>query len=124
MLEVSIASLESCLASDRERQRLDGPMIERLRQIEASYDAVVAEMATPAAASDPARLQVLGAGRGWSRSWRRSVRGPRIRDELEATRSMAHDPDEEVRAWPGTSWRARAPGAGDRPGAAAPPRAA
>ncbi len=73
-------------------------MIDRLRQIEASYDAVVAEMSTPAAASDPARLQVLGreaarlepvvaAIRAWSA----------LRDELEATRSMAHDPDEEVR---------------------------
>ena len=29
-------------------------MIDRLRQIESSYDAVVAEMATPAAATDPA----------------------------------------------------------------------
>lgn len=73
-------------------------MIDRLRQIEASYDAVVAEMSTQAAASDPARLQVLGrelsrlepvitAIRAWSV----------LRDELEATRSMAHDPDEEVR---------------------------
>jgi protein subunit release factor A len=35
-------------------------MIDRLRQIESSYDAVVAEMATEAAASDPARLQALG----------------------------------------------------------------
>src|SRR5439155_21403630 len=74
-------------------------MIERLRQIEASYAAVVAEMATPAAANDPARLQALGreaarvepvveAIRAWSA----------VREELEATRSMAHDPGEEVRA--------------------------
>ena len=35
-------------------------MIDRLRQIEASYDAVVAEMSTQEAASDPARLQALG----------------------------------------------------------------
>ena len=73
-------------------------MIDRLREIEASYDAVVAEMSTPAAAGDPARLQVLGrelarlepvvtAIRAWSA----------LHDELEATRSMAHDPDEEVR---------------------------
>ena len=73
-------------------------MIERLRQIEASYDAVVAEMATEAAANDPARLQALGreaarlepvveAIRAWSA----------VREELEGTRSMAHDPDEEVR---------------------------
>src|SRR4029079_15657011 len=58
----------------------------------------VSEMSTPAAATDPARLQALGrelsrleplveAIRAWSA----------VRDELEATRSMAHDPDEEVR---------------------------
>ncbi len=74
-------------------------MIDRLRQIESSYDALVAEMATPEAASDPARLQALGrelsrlqpiveAIRAWST----------VRDELESTRTMAHDPDEEVRA--------------------------
>jgi peptide chain release factor 1 len=73
-------------------------MIDRLRQIEASYDAVVAEMSTPAVGGDPARLQVLGrelarlepvviAIRAWST----------LQGELEATRSMAHDPDEEVR---------------------------
>ena len=74
-------------------------MIDRLRQIESSYDTVVAEMATPAVANDAARLQALGrelarlqpvveAIRAWSA----------VRDELEATRTMAHDPDEEVRA--------------------------
>ena len=73
-------------------------MIDRLRQIEASYDAVVAEMSTPAAAGDPSRLQALGREvarlepvvttiRAWSA----------VHDELEATRSMTHDPDEEVR---------------------------
>ena len=73
-------------------------MIDRLRQIEASYDAVVTEMSTPAAASDPARLQVLGRElarlepvidviRRWFA----------LRDELEATRAMVHDPDEDVR---------------------------
>jgi peptide chain release factor 1 len=74
-------------------------MIDQLRQIESSYDAVVSEMSTPAAANDPARLQALGrelsrlepvvqAIRAWSA----------LHDELEATRSMAHDPDDEVRA--------------------------
>ena len=74
-------------------------MIDRLREIESSYEAVVAEMATPAAASDPTRLQALGRElarleplvvtiRGWSA----------VREELDATRSMAHDADEEVRA--------------------------
>jgi peptide chain release factor 1 len=74
-------------------------MIDRLREIESNYESVVAEMATPGVASDPARLQALGrevarlepviqAIRAWSA----------VRDELDATRSMAHDPDEEVRA--------------------------
>jgi peptide chain release factor 1 len=74
-------------------------MIDRLREIEASYDAVVQEMSSPAAASDPARLQVLGreqarlepivsAMRAWSA----------VREQLEATRTMAHDPDEELRS--------------------------
>ncbi len=73
-------------------------MIDRLREIEAGYDAVVREMSTPEAASDPARLQALGrelarlepivkAMRAWSG----------VRDQLEATRTMAHDLDEEVR---------------------------
>jgi peptide chain release factor 1 len=73
-------------------------MIDRLREIEARYGAVVAEMATPAVGGDPARLRTLGrelarlepvvtAMRAWSA----------VRDELEATRSMAHDPDEDVR---------------------------
>jgi len=74
------------------------PMIDQLREIESNYEAVVSEMSTPAVANDPARLQALGrelsrlepvvqAIRAWSA----------LRDELEATRSMAHDPDEEVR---------------------------
>ncbi|MEP6807061.1 MAG: peptide chain release factor 1 [Chloroflexota bacterium] len=74
-------------------------MIDQLRQIESSYEAVVSEMSTPEVANNPARLQVLGrelsrlepiveAIRAWSA----------VRDELESTRSMALDPDEEVRA--------------------------
>ena len=74
-------------------------MIDQLREIESSYEAIIAQMATPAVASDPGKLQVLGrelarlepvvlAGRAWSA----------IRDELAATQSMAHDPDEDVRA--------------------------
>jgi peptide chain release factor 1 len=74
-------------------------MIDRLREIEASYDAVVQEMSTEAAGSDPARLQILGrelarlepivtAMRAWSG----------VREQLESTRAMAHDSDEEVRA--------------------------
>jgi peptide chain release factor 1 len=73
-------------------------MIDRLRQIEASYDAVVAEMSTPAAASDPARLQVLGRELARLEPVVTAIRAwLALSEELEATRSMAHDPDEEVR---------------------------
>ncbi|MDP9468866.1 MAG: peptide chain release factor 1 [Chloroflexota bacterium] len=73
-------------------------MIDRLRQIEASYDAVVAEMSTPAAAGDPARLQALGRELARLQPVVTTIRAwSATHDELEATRSMAHDPDEEVR---------------------------
>jgi peptide chain release factor 1 len=74
-------------------------MIDRLREIEARYEELGMEMSSPEVASDPPRLEELGrelarlepvvaAIRSWSA----------IRDELAATREMAHDPDEEVRA--------------------------
>ena len=73
-------------------------MIDRLRQIEASYDAVVAEMSTPAAAGDPARLQALGRELARLEPLVTTIRAwSTVHGELEATRSMAHDPDEEVR---------------------------
>jgi peptide chain release factor 1 len=73
-------------------------MIERLRQIETSYDAVVAEMSTPAAASDPGRLQALGRELARLEPVVTTIRAwSAVHGELEATRSMAHDPDEEVR---------------------------
>ncbi len=74
-------------------------MIDRLAEIEARYEELVEQMAAPALASDPGALQSLG--REVSRlepmvvtlrAWRA------VRDELEATRGMADDPDEEVRA--------------------------
>ena len=74
-------------------------MIDRLRQVEASYQAVVSEMATPAAARDPARLQALGRELARLEPVVQAIRArSALRDELESTRSMAHDPDEEVRA--------------------------
>ena len=73
-------------------------MIERLRQIETSYDAVVAEMSTPAAASDPGRLQALGRELARLEPVVTTIRAwSAVHDELETTRSMAHDPDEDVR---------------------------
>jgi peptide chain release factor 1 len=74
-------------------------MIERLAQIEASYEAVVAEMATPAAAGDPARLRALGRELSRLEPVVTAIRAwAAVRDELAATRAMAHDADEEVRA--------------------------
>ena len=73
-------------------------MIERLRQIETSYDAVVAEMSTPAAASDPGRLQALGRELARLEPVVTTIRAwSAVHDELQTTRSMAHDPDEDVR---------------------------
>ncbi len=74
-------------------------MIDRLAEIEARYEELVGQMAAPELASDPATLQSLGreVARlepmvGTLRAWRA------VRDELEATRAMGNDPDEEVRA--------------------------
>jgi peptide chain release factor 1 len=74
-------------------------MIDRLREIEARYDELAREMATPEAASDPGRLGNLGrelariepivaAIRAWNL----------VRESLASTHAMARDPDEEVRA--------------------------
>jgi peptide chain release factor 1 len=74
-------------------------MIDRLAELEARYEEISRELSTPEAAEDPARLADLGrelarldpivAG---LREWRT------VRDELEATRGMADDPDEEMRS--------------------------
>jgi peptide chain release factor 1 len=72
-------------------------VIERLREIEARYDELAAEMASPGL--DVARMTSLGrelarlepvviAIRAWNG----------VQSELAAAREMAHDPDEEVRA--------------------------
>ncbi len=74
-------------------------MIDRLAELEARYEEINGQLSTPEAADDLARMADLGrelsrlepivAG---LREWRA------IRDELEATRAMADDPDEEMRA--------------------------
>ena len=73
-------------------------MIERLAELEARYEEASRQMSTPEAASDPASLATLG--RELSRlqpivaalrEWRA------VREELESTRIMADDPDEEMR---------------------------
>ncbi|TMB58126.1 MAG: peptide chain release factor 1 [Chloroflexi bacterium] len=74
-------------------------MIDRLREFEARYDEVADQMASEETARDPSALQSLG--RELSRleplvatlrEWRA------VRDELESTRGMTADPDEEVRS--------------------------
>ncbi len=72
---------------------------DRLREIEARYDELTTQMASPEVAADPSRLAEIGrelaslepvvaAIRAWNA----------VRDELAATREMTRDPDEEVRA--------------------------
>ena len=74
-------------------------MIDRLAELEARYEEINGQLSTPEAAENPARLADLG--RELSRlepivtglrEWRA------VRDELDATRAMADDPDEEMRA--------------------------
>ncbi len=74
-------------------------MIDRLREAEARYEEISRLMSTPEVASDPSRLEQLGremsrldpvvaAYRAWSS----------VRAQLDATRQMVADDDEEVRA--------------------------
>ncbi len=74
-------------------------MIDRLREIEARYDELTGEMASPEMAGDPVRLAEIGrelsrlepivaAIRAWNA----------VREELRATREMTQDADEAVRA--------------------------
>jgi peptide chain release factor 1 len=73
-------------------------MIDRLAELEARYEEINGQLSTPEAAENPTRLADLG--RELSRlepivtglrEWRA------VRDELDATRAMADDPDEEMR---------------------------
>jgi peptide chain release factor 1 len=73
-------------------------MIDRLAELEAHYEELSRRMATPEAASDPSSLATLGRELARlepivtaSREYRH------LSEALDATRGMAHDPDEEVR---------------------------
>ena len=73
-------------------------MIDRLAELEARYDEVSRQMASPEASSDHAAMADLGRELARlepivqaSREWRS------LREELERTRAMADDPDEEMR---------------------------
>jgi peptide chain release factor 1 len=74
-------------------------MIDRLREIEARYDEVAAQMASQETARDPAALQSLGRELARLEPMVATLRAWRtVRDELESTRELAADPDEEVRS--------------------------
>jgi len=74
-------------------------MIDRLAELESRYEEIGRQLSTPEAASNPGQLADLG--RELSRlepivtglrEWRA------VRDELDATRAMADDPDEQMQA--------------------------
>jgi peptide chain release factor 1 len=74
-------------------------MIDRLAELEARYEEISRQLATPEVASDPSRLADLG--REMSRldpivAGLRSWRG--VQTQLDQARSMADDPDEDMRA--------------------------
>ena len=74
-------------------------MIDRLAELEARYDEIGRQLATPEVASEPSRLAELG--REMSRlqpivAGLRSWRG--VQTQLEQARAMGDDPDEEMRA--------------------------
>jgi len=74
-------------------------MIDRLREIEARYEEVSAALASPDAAADPSRLGELGRELARLEPIVSAIRSwHQVREQLTATREMAHDPDEEVRA--------------------------
>jgi peptide chain release factor 1 len=74
-------------------------MIDRLAEIEARYEELVGQMAAPELATDPATLQSLGREVARLEPMVATLRAWRaVRDELEATRAMGNDADEEVRA--------------------------
>ncbi len=74
-------------------------MIDRLAELEARYEQLSADLSSPRVASDSGRMAELG--RELSRlepivAASRELRA--VRDEIEATRAMTEDPDDEVRA--------------------------
>src|SRR5687767_12891890 len=73
-------------------------MIDRLAELEARYEEIGRRMASPEASSDHAAMADLGRELArlepivqGAREWRS------LREELERTRAMADDPDEEMR---------------------------
>ncbi len=73
-------------------------MIDRLAELEARYEELARQMATPGVASDPGALANLGRELSRLEPVVAATRAYReLTAALEATRGMLHDPDEEVR---------------------------
>ena len=74
-------------------------MIDRLAELEARFEDVSRQMATPDVASNPSQLAELGRELARLEPIVTALREYRaVRDELEGARAMADDPDEEMRA--------------------------
>ena len=73
-------------------------MIDRLAELEARYEEISRQMATPATASDHTQLADLGRELSRLEPIVLTLRRYRaVRNELEGTRAMADDPDDEMR---------------------------
>jgi peptide chain release factor 1 len=73
-------------------------MIDRLGELEARYEEIGRELSTPEAAAHPSRLADLGRELSRLEPIVADLRAYRaIREEIEATKAMLDDPDEEMR---------------------------
>ena len=73
-------------------------MIDRLGELEARYEDLSRQLSTPEVAANPAQLAELGRELARLEPLVASLREWRsVREEAEATRAMADDPDEEMR---------------------------
>jgi peptide chain release factor 1 len=74
-------------------------MLDRLSELEARYEELARQMASPEAAANPSSLANLGRELSRLEPVVTTIRAFRdLRVELDATAEMVHDPDEEVRA--------------------------
>ncbi|MDP9269491.1 MAG: peptide chain release factor 1 [Chloroflexota bacterium] len=74
-------------------------MLDRLSELEARYEELARQMASPEAAANPSSLANLGRELSRLEPVVTTIRASRdLRVELDATAEMVHDPDEEVRA--------------------------
>ena len=74
-------------------------MLDRLAELEARYEELAAQMASPQVATDPSLLADVGRELARLEPVVATIREARsVRSETEATQPLLHDPDEEVRA--------------------------